>query len=973
MKKLLLLIVFVAISSFVFASFHVSFARIQTNDGSIKYSLTEDFSKEIDASKYQNIDGNTKIYVSFSSSAKELTGINCARYDKRGNRIKSEKLVLTSLGGGRYSFELPSNTEFDEISIEPILSNMMVNIDLSVLCDGVEVHDGQWFITSKGKDPLSNGTIELDSSSKYSVSFKFDSAKYYFASSDPQRVLAVGETKDNDDKSIVTVVFEQKDASEDMKYVINLKQYASLIIDKNTLKKIQSIKRVSTGEELEIQNISNYKIKNGESLVVTLDINSVIEALGIIIDNSIYSGSIRQTTITIPEDNISPVLYIHSTERAGKSVGITWDVDKEVTVIPDVTISCGKDVREYKSGKQNDSVYILDGDVLFIDVKKPSEKISLSISVNGIKTEDISEAYSRSYSYDKVESVSISVKNGYRFREALIENGEHLKVNYLLGSTALKDGQFIPNGEQVTIIVECPYEYEAINKHFGNNSSDTDRTLIKGTFMVSSETGIEDFRVSEKAAAGYFLDPDMYNDDNGSLEFFRDNNAPIVNKTFVKYSESIRFVAKPHSGYIVNYVNSDGQIVNRTAGNLPNNEISVSWFFDSIKFVSDEIRTVLLPQPDIGGTVQYKDKNGRIINESFIEGKKGDVIRAEFVASNHFKPKNPIQTYTIEDSNGPQSFPIGVPFEEIEMPEMRIELVGNWNDSVEISFNNSPDLDKISQIYPQPQPQSHESGYDVSSDDYIIIVSSTKGFSRVYDYNLYISGYSLNDGEFLCASVIYPITDDNAFGNLYYSNNSSTKIEIKSILSQQQISNVEKVIIRLQKANGFVFSSVTKNRCAIKVLRTDENHSILKDGDFVLSEEKLILQVSPSTGYYLESDKDSDGYVTQEILGKDLSSTVEKLEVKQFLRIGLTKEDSYGTYSYYLNGKEVSAEILDCRESDSIKVIFKVKDGLKIKRGINFFASSSTGTKTFNKGGLINLNNRSITFEDLGITVEKKE
>ena len=332
MKKLLLLIVFVAISSFVFASFHVSFARIQTNDGSIKYSLTEDFSKEIDASKYQNIYGNTKIYVSFSSSAKELTGINCARYDKRGNRIKSEKLVLTSLGGGRYSFELPSNTEFDEISIEPILSNMMVNIDLSVLCDGVEVHDGQWFITSKGKDPLSNGTIELDSSSKYSVSFKFDSAKYYFASSDPQRVLAVGETKDNDDKSIVTVVFEQKDASEDMKYVINLKQYASLIIDKNTLKKIQSIKRVSTGEELEIQNISNYKIKNGESLVVTLDINSVIEALGIIIDNSIYSGSIRQTTITIPEDNISPVLYIHSTERAGKSVWITWDVDKEVTV-----------------------------------------------------------------------------------------------------------------------------------------------------------------------------------------------------------------------------------------------------------------------------------------------------------------------------------------------------------------------------------------------------------------------------------------------------------------------------------------------------------------------------------------------------------------------------------------------------------------------------------------------------------------
>ena len=124
---------------------------------------------------------------------------------------------------------------------------------------------------------------------------------------------------------------------------------------------------------------------------------------------------------------------------------------------------------------------------------------------------------------------------------------------------------------------------------------------------------------------------------------------------------------------------------------------------------------------------------------------------------------------------------------------------------------------------------------------------------------------------------------------------------------------------------------------------------------------------------YMESDKDSDGYVTQEILGKDLSSTVEKLEVKQFLRIGLTKEDSYGTYSYYLNGKEVSAEILDCRESDSIKVIFKVKDGLKIKRGINFFASSSTGTKTFNKGGLINLNNRSITFEDLGITVEKKE
>lgn len=963
MKKIISIVVLLCISAVAFASFHVSFARIQTGDSSIKYFRSEDFSDEILTTKYESFEESAKIYVSFSSNTRELKRIRCVRYDKDGNRGSVDYLELTPIDeNGRFFFELPKNSEFNEISIEPIVSNKTVTISMTASCGETEINDGNWFITTRGKEALGNGSINIDSSAQYSVSYQFDSSKYYYVSSSPKRILAVDDSENQALGNKGTVVFSMVDATENESYSVLLKQYVSLEFDKNSLRKISSIRRVSTGEELDVQNISSYKFKNGESLAVTMDINSVLEGAGVIVDSSLYSGNLRHTTITIPENNVSSVLYLHSADRASKDISIKWIIEDDVVSIPGISISCGKDIREYRSGKKTDSIFMIDGDVLFIDIKKPSDRTSVSIKIDGIEIEDTADGFAGSYLFGNIDSITITVRNGYRFNSSLIENGEHLKVNYLLGSTTVKNGQFIPNGSVIDLFVDCPYEFDALNKNL-MYTNQKKYGHLQGTIKITSQTGIEDFIVTEKSADGYDLDPDYYNSELGSVEFFKESGGKIKEKSFIRYEDHITFNAIPQKGYFLNY-KINGRIKNEPSGTIPTDEVSVNAFFESLEFVRNEVRILRLPQPEVGGTIKYKDENGRFITEDFFEGKAGDKISAEFHPIDYFIPQKQLDSYTISNDSDIQTFPISDAFEEFGKPELMIVLCGTWNDRLKIGMYNETEESIIE--YPSGDTSaSAASEFEISQVNNDRIISGKDLISRVVDYSLFISGYSLKSTELLEVSVIYAIGNQN-LGNVYYSKGSSTKITLESLLSQDNLKDTEKLIIKLQIVDGFIYSPVEKDGCSVVVSRTNIGKTAVQPGEFIASNEKIILNVTPEEGYYIESGKGKKEYIDAEINGEELSKTIEGVVVKPLIIIGLVNEDEFGSYSYTLNGKAFEGTIIGCREDDTLKVEFRTKKGFAIKGTLNKYRYS----KTIKGEDLKKLNNTSLSFDSLGIAID---
>ena len=161
-----------------------------------------------------------------SSSMYELAGFRAFELDDQGNMKELKSLQISKKDGG-YLLTIPKEFAGTEVSIEPIGSYsereiMLNDYLLDDLGNRTEL-DGTWLVN---EDPYQSDVAVINPVSSYIISYRYDSDKYFFMSSEPECYYS-----DNIDG---LVIFKQREPTDStLNYSVELHEYidVSLISD----------------------------------------------------------------------------------------------------------------------------------------------------------------------------------------------------------------------------------------------------------------------------------------------------------------------------------------------------------------------------------------------------------------------------------------------------------------------------------------------------------------------------------------------------------------------------------------------------------------------------------------------------------------------------------------------------------------------------------------------------------------------
>lgn len=243
-------------------SIHITFAE----NNNIKAQYFEDSTRRILLSTsncYMN-PGDTiyalgEVNSNIASSMYEFAGFRAFELDEQGNRKELNSLQINSKDGG-YLLTIPKEFTGTEVSIEPIGSYSKREIILNdYLIDDLGNRaelDGTWTVNEV---PYQSDIAVINPVSSYIISYRYDSDKYFFMSSEPECYYS-----DNIDG---LVIFKQRDPTDStLNYSVELHKYidVSLISDVARTVSIDGgdIKTISANTELPIQRLRYGQLVN---------------------------------------------------------------------------------------------------------------------------------------------------------------------------------------------------------------------------------------------------------------------------------------------------------------------------------------------------------------------------------------------------------------------------------------------------------------------------------------------------------------------------------------------------------------------------------------------------------------------------------------------------------------------------------------------------------------------------------------
>lgn len=169
---------------------------------------------------------------------------------------------------------------------------------------------------------------------------------------------------------------------------------------------------------------------------------------------------------------------------------------------------------------------------------------------------------------------------------------------------------------------------------------------------------------------------------------------------------------------------------------------------------------------------------------------------------------------------------------------------------------------------------------------------------------------------------------------------------------------------------------ITVPNASITVKNADTNETLMI-GDLIDPDQKVVVNISPSNGYYISGKNVSaDKYQETMKYSKyltDINDIIEKHPVKKIYSVTLDASDPYAKYTYKLNGSVVSGSI-QVRDGQKLSLEYEITDGnykLSDTSGFLFWKTDKKTTKEI----LITPDHdgKTISKSDFGISVVKGE
>lgn len=475
-------------------------------------------------------------------------------------------------------------------------------------------------------------------------------------------------------------------------------------------------------------------------------------------------------------------------------------------------------------------------------------------------------------------------------------------------------------GDKITIQTEsdCKIEY---NKNLFDLQADQDQHCY--TLTVYENQG------------DFLFDPSEYSYDHGEI-VFKYAGEPITGKILLGKGRQITYSAENlDDGYWC----PEGTIV---VGNAAETKAQIN----QIRISPKQEATVILPQPEYGGSITYSI-NGVNLTGNSVKTFYGTTIQMKLKAWDGWEVKSDATVdYNVKDESAPQEAKINDVdvnhvFEELprHKPTLKVELhksVGPY-----MTFNIAA------------------AGIDEDANEAVAYSKGgITGYQNVCEKTIGTAqGITIKaQHESLQGKVLkffVKLVDDqkNETYRVYYMEQLSNPLVIP-IYQAKEIANAKSwyktIDVTISVVDKQVYQPAPVANGVVVLTAMDvENQPRLQAGDILDDDRDVRVVLKANSGYYVTGSKVKfDQYqndMSFEDYRKDIQSIVNKHPVKKIFTVTLDGTDAYGTVEYTLDGTPVSGKI-SLREGQKLVMKYHVQSpGYQIERNTEGF------TGLFNK------------------------
>ena len=467
--------------------------------------------------------------------------------------------------------------------------------------------------------------------------------------------------------------------------------------------------------------------------------------------------------------------------------------------------------------------------------------------------------------------------------------------------------------------------------------------------IVRFETAYADsenttYSVQLRPVEGIFLfDPRQYVIEHGTVEFLC-NGRPITEKCDVADGDVIYYEAKPEFGYRIS--EEKGSItVNANNPELTNENIQ-----SAVKFYPNEEVEVKLPQPEMGGRIEYM-ADGKKLTDVSCKLLCGAVIRMNYINWNGWQI-NPMlydgMTYKVSEQQIGQCVTLkGVDiYKDVfveaseHKPNLHIVVSDDFKDATIQLLAAGIDGKDISYAIAEKKRTFPWSSKDRTVCNEII------GTDR--DISIKVTNDTIFQGKAMKLDIVKKDNEGRKYHTIKYVTKLTGNPELISIydLNEAETSSIvyTDIEITINKVEVVEYKPLTAGHATVTVTLDDVTEpDVLKAGDILEQSREVRIMVTPAADYYMTgSDIKNNSYtdtVEYSEWDKEGEKILQKHPVKKLIRVNLDQTDSYGRCVYELDGRSVSGTIKVKEEQKLVLKYTLTNSDYKIVRsgGVNGF------------------------------------
>ena len=475
-------------------------------------------------------------------------------------------------------------------------------------------------------------------------------------------------------------------------------------------------------------------------------------------------------------------------------------------------------------------------------------------------------------------------------------------------------------GDKITIQTEsdCTIEY---NKNLFALQADQDRHCY--TLTVYENQG------------DFLFDPSEYSYDHGEI-VFEYAGEPITGKTLLGKGRQITYSARNvDDGYWL--PDGDHTIV---VGDTAETKAQIN----QIRISPRQEATVILPQPEYGGSITYSI-NGVNLTGNSVKTYCGTTIQMKLKAWNYWNAKyDTTVNYTVIEGQSNQvatinNADVNEAFEEL--PQHQPTLTVNLHKSVGPGM-----IFDIAASGEQKTDLTYgKGGITGNCNVYKETIGTAQGITIKARHEV------LQEGKVL--KILVKLTDEqkNETQRIFYLQQMGNEVVIpiyQANEAQNRKSCYHTIDVTVSVVDKQVYQPAPVANGVIVLTAMDvENQPRIKAGDILDDDRDVRVVLKANNGYYVTGSKVKfDQYqndMSFEDYRKDIQSIVNKHPVKKIFTVTLDGTDAYGTVEYTLDGTPVSGKI-NLREGQKLVMKYHVQSpGYQIERNTEGF------TGLFNK------------------------